>query len=264
MNILDIHQHLSLQPTYGLLELEKDYDVRVREMDKHGIEKAVISTVEVFNRPRGLEDTKRINDLIAEYVVKYGDRFPIGLGTIDPLYGEKGLDEIDRAIMELKFKGFCWSPRLLGAFTDHPMMIEFVRKLAEHDQPALIHAYSESMQEEPWRLQRLAEACPDVHIVAVAALWYWSRIEQIMDIMKRCPNIGIDTCVAPVTMVIERVVNDVGAERLYFGSDIYPALNTPTFHHCHQLVELQQSPLVSDEEKELILFRNAKRLFGLE
>lgn len=262
-SILDIHHHLTLQPTSTQSDIRQDYEARVRIMDQNGIEQAVVTPRGGFYRPRGLDDTRRINDLVAEYVVRYHDRFPIGLGTVLPLQGQDGLLEIDRALSSLGLRGFEWHHMNLGAPIDHEMMYQFLAKLQDLDVPAFIHAFPESLWEAPWRLEKVAADFPRLRIVALSALCVWSYIEPVIRIAEGHPNIMLDTLVFPVNQILERCVERLGADRLFFGSDLVPCPASMSYHHAAALEELRLSPTLTVQQKRLIVGENARRMFGL-
>lgn len=263
MKTFDIHQHVNFQATDGVSQMEEDYDARIRILDANGIDKAAISTSQYYYRPRGIYDTKKINDLIAEYTSKYHDRFPVGFGTVEPFHGEESIDEIDRVIKDLGLKGLCWHHMSLGCCIDHPMMYEYLRKLETYNLPALIHIFAEAHEEEPWRLIPMAEAHPNVNIVALAGLWSYSRIDLMIYVMKKYANVFVDSNVFPWSLVIERIVDEVGDDRLLLGSNLLPVPKEAGFHHCHSLYEIRQSPSLSDEQKKKICYENAQQLLNI-
>ena len=262
-SILDIHHHIDIQPNSTLADLAKDYENRIRVMDENGIDQATISPGNSFYRPHGLDDTLRVNDLVAEYVARYNDRFPIGLGVVLPLQGEDSLAEMERAVNDLGFRGFDWHNMCLGVPIDHVMMYRFVEMATNLGVPAFIHAIPESSSEAPWRLEKIAGDLPNATIVALSALCTWSYVESVIRIAERHTNILLDTLFFPVNQNLERCVACLGAERILFGSDLVTTPIEKSYHHAASLEEIRRSTLVSNQEKTLILGGNARRLFGI-
>ena len=64
------------------------------------------------------------------------------------------------------------------------------------------------------------------------------------------------------TEVIKRVYEEVGAERLLFGSDMPNTYRTCTYQQCLDLVRLHFG-FLSEEEKNLVLGGNAAKLFRI-
>jgi predicted TIM-barrel fold metal-dependent hydrolase len=85
-----------------------DLDRRIELMDKHGIAIMALShsgpSVEQFAPADSLYQAKASNDVLAEYVKKYPDRY-IGLVTIAPALPEESAAEIERCVTEYGFRG---------------------------------------------------------------------------------------------------------------------------------------------------------------
>ena len=88
MKIIDGHCHLG-----------EGFDIKVspeellKEMDKNGVEKAIIFPVDKFIAVYNEEG----NDCIMDSVKKFPDRF-IGFATVNPWYGENGDSELKRCL----------------------------------------------------------------------------------------------------------------------------------------------------------------------
>ncbi len=262
-SILDIHHHIDIQSTSTPTDLANDYENRIRVMDENGIDQATISPGNSFYRPNGLDDTRRVNDLVAEYVARYNDRFPIGLGVALPLQGEESLAEMERAVRDLGLRGFDWHNMCLGVPIDHYMMYRFVDMATNLGVPVFIHAFPESSSEAPWRLEKIAGDFPKATIVALSALCTWSYIEAVIRIAERRPNIVLDTLFFPVNQILERCVHRLGAERMLFGSDLVTTPIEKSYHHAAGLEEIRRSTFVNDKEKSLILGGNARRVLRI-
>ena len=263
MATYDIHHHLLMQVSSTAADLAKDYEKRVEIMDRNEIDKAVMLPGSGYFRPRGVEDTKRINDLMAEYVSIHEDRFPTGIGVVETMHGEASLEEIDRIVGSLGLKGVTWHHMNQGAHVNHPMMFRYLERLKELQVPAYIHGFSEYPQEGLWRLEHLAESFPAVTIVALSTLCSWSQIEHMIRILKRCDNIYVDTLVFPIHLWIETIVEEVGAHRVLFGSDLAAVPKVASYHHSASLYEIRMSDVLTAEQKSLILAENAKQLLGM-
>ena len=85
-----------------------DLDQRIEKMDTLGIDVACLShsgpSVEQFAPPDALYQAKASNDVLAEYIKKYPDRY-VGLATIGPALPEESADEIERCVTKLGFRG---------------------------------------------------------------------------------------------------------------------------------------------------------------
>lgn len=265
--VFDIHSHIGAldigggEGEGGAWNIEEDYAQRVQAMDRFGIRAAAVMPSSQYLRPNGIADTRAVNDLMAEYRNRYRQRFPVALGTVEPLHGEKaGVEEIRRIAEKLKLDGIVWHHRFQGAFISDRRMHPFLRTVAEYRLPAFVHVFAESTMEAPWGLEALAEQHPDVTFVAIDAFSGATQSRYMMGIAKRCPNVLLETAAAfPLGRIIEEFVASLGSERLLFGTDLY--LNPPMYHYPHVLYEILQAPTLTDEDKQNIFWNNAQRLF---
>jgi len=116
--IFDIHQHIGSLDIGGgeggsnIWKSDEDYAKRVELLDKFGIQGAAIMPSSQYLRPNGISDTCAMNDLVAEYRNRYRDRFPVAMGTVEPLNGEDaGIREIRRIVEKLRLNGVVWHPK---------------------------------------------------------------------------------------------------------------------------------------------------------
>lgn len=267
--IFDIHQHVGdlavgdgSQQRRGW-DAQRDHDQRVQVMDRTGVRAAMVMPALQYLRPHGIADTRRINDLAAEYRERYRKRFPLAAGTVEPLYGEAiGVEEIRRIAEELCLDAVVWHHRFQGTFINDPSMGPLLQALVQYRLPAIIHLFAESTMEAPWGLEALAERRPEVTFIALDAFSGFTQAQYVMGIAKRCPNVYFETaCVFPLGRLIEQFVTKFGSERLLFGTDLY--LSPPMYNHPHVLHEILEATTLSEQDKRNIFYDNARRLFGL-
>ncbi|MFH1490988.1 MAG: amidohydrolase family protein, partial [Pseudomonadota bacterium] len=87
-----------------------DLDYRFRIMDEYGDLMQVLTLssppVEIFAAPKQSADLSRLaNDEMAELVAKYPDRFAAAVACLPMNDMKAALDETDRAIKDLHFRG---------------------------------------------------------------------------------------------------------------------------------------------------------------
>lgn len=265
--IFDVHHHFGGASfggqASGSWNIDEDCAARTRSMDHFGYRFAGLMPSLQYPRPNGHADTQQINNLMAEYRGRHRDRFPIAMGTVEPLFGvENGVAEIERLATELKLDAVVWHHRFQGCALVHSTMGPFLRKLAEHRLPAFVHIIAESGLEAPWGLEILAEQHPDVTFVALDAFSSGTNFRFLLGIAKRCPNVLVETAGLgghgrPITDFVERF----GSERVIFGTDLY--LNPPSYYHSNSLYQVIEAPSLTDQDKRNILWENARKLFKL-
>ena len=265
MEIFDIHHHLgsltggSLQEGEGWQE--RDYSSRVRIMEANGVTRSAILAATGYIQAEGIKDTMRCNDTVAAYRKRDPKRFPVACGTVEPLHGGRSLGELERIKHELHLEGVVWHNRFQGVPVDHDLMRPLLKKVSELGLVPLVHTNAESNMEAVWRLERLALEFPQLTFVSMDALTTNANSQLALDIAKRTPNILFDTAHVRGSRYVRQFVESVGSHRLVFGSLFYsyPA----SYEHCATLEEIKAAN-ISNEDKENIFARNAKRLFKLE
>ena len=275
--VFDVHQHFGLvqvaqgpsmgegpEKGEGGWDLDADYRQRIAVMDRFGITQCVMSPTQQYERPQGQADTRRYNDLAAEYKRRYRERFPLALGSVEPLHGEKeGLAEMERIAWELKLDGMVWHHHFQGCAMVDRRMWPFMKKAEELKLPVVVHAMGESMLEAAWQLEVLAEAFPNVTIMAFAGLTQVTQSRYLLGICKRFPNIYLDTAALySLGRLLEEFIDHIGSERILFGSDLY--LNPLTYEVPYVLLGIRESRNIAAKDKENILWNNGRRLFNLK
>ncbi|MBM3345096.1 MAG: amidohydrolase [Betaproteobacteria bacterium] len=268
--IFDIHQHFGLvQVAQGPAmpdaewNLDQDYRQRIAIMDRFGIDQCAMSPTQQYERPTGQPDTRRFNNLAAEYKRRYRDRFPVALGTVELLHGEKeGLAELERIAGELRLDGVVWHHHFQGTAMVDRRMWPFLKKTAELKLPAFVHVMAESMLESAWQLEVLADAFPEVTFIGLAGMTQLTQCRYLLGICRRCPNIHLDTAALfSLGRVLEEFIEHIGSERIVFGSDLY--LDPLTYEVPYVLLGIRESRGIPAHDKENILWNNARRLFRL-
>jgi predicted TIM-barrel fold metal-dependent hydrolase len=266
----DIHQHVvaPIDDNYSEFEsaasmISKDYSVRVKLMDANGIGQSVMMPgTRRYRKSQGIESTKKLNDLVADYVAKHSDRFPIGIGTVEPTHGDDSLKELERIAKQLKFRGVVWHHTNCGVPIDDPFMRPILRTMSDLQLIPFIHV-SQPPAEAIWMLEDLAEEFPKITFVALDGLAQYQHIGPAFGIAKKHKNILFDT--GPTIGLlresgVERFVKQIGADRMVFGSDLYAM--QPSFRHNITLDILKNSQ-ITPEDRAKILYRNARSLFQL-
>lgn len=121
-----------------------DLDSRFRIMDKYEPIKQVLTLgripVEHAAGPeKAVELAKLANDEMAELVAKYPDRFVAALTTLAMNNMDAAMEEIDRTIKDLKFRGVYLHTPVDEKPLDNTEFLPLYEKMTEYDLPVVIH-----------------------------------------------------------------------------------------------------------------------------
>ena len=187
------------------------------------------------------------------------ERFPNelrGLCYANPRHPDESLAEIDRCIARGPMVGIkLWT----AAKASDPSVEPIARKAIELDVPILQHAWDKTtgnLEDEstPADVAVLAQKFPELRIQM--AHLYGAGYRGIADIAPY-PNIYVDTGGGePEAGVLEYAAREIGRERILFASD------APGRGFAVQLGKVTGAD-ISEEAKEMILWKNAKRIYKL-
>ena len=121
-----------------------DLDARFRIMDRYEDFLQVLTiaapSVETISKPEdAVELAKIANDEMAELVMKYPDRFVAAVACLPLNDIDATLQEIDRAINDLGFRGIEIPTDVNGKPIDSPEFMPIYEKMAYYNLPILIH-----------------------------------------------------------------------------------------------------------------------------
>jgi uncharacterized protein len=215
--IIDCHIHLQAAAN----TLDEDEVQRCLELaDRAGIDKMVYLMFLSNGRVDPQEDDLRAsNDVGIELVQRYSDRF-ISFCYLNPsLPTEFSLSEIDRCIANGPMAGIkLW----IAVHADDPRLDPIMEKAAELGVPVLHHAWYKATEyvyneSTPAEIATLANRHPDVTIIM--AHLAGGGVRGVLDV-RDCSNVLVDTSGAqPVAGLVEYAVEQLGADRVVFGSD---------------------------------------------
>jgi predicted TIM-barrel fold metal-dependent hydrolase len=125
-----------------------DLDIRFRVMDKYGDMVQVLTLgappIEAIAEPKQAVDLARLaNDEMAELVAKYPDRFASAVASLPLNDIDATLEEIDRAIKDLHFRGIQLYTPANGKPIDQPEFLSVYEKMADYNLPIWLHPVRE-------------------------------------------------------------------------------------------------------------------------
>ncbi len=121
-----------------------DLDLRFRIMDRYDGYVQVLTLasppIEAVAGPDLSPDLARLaNDGLAELVVKHPDRFPAFVASLPMNNPEAALQEVDRAVMELRATGVQMFSNVNGRPLDEPAFQPLFERMAQHGLPIWLH-----------------------------------------------------------------------------------------------------------------------------
>lgn len=107
----------------------------------------------------------------------------------------------------------------------------------------------------PLQIELAAEKVSEATIILAHSSSFYHN-EDAINVAKKCSNVYLDTCEMPYPSVIKKAVQEIGAERILFGTDM------PTDNARLEIDKMKLSSLKREEE-ELIYWKNIARILNL-
>ena len=207
--------------------------------------------MESFDRVR------EVNDAALQLREKFGSAYVPGF-HVHPAFLKESLEEVERMHREgVKLVGEL-VPYLQGwqhAGCDYGSE-ELTEILARAGEYGMIVSYH-TMPEWPEQTEMMVGNCPGVTFVAAHP---GQKADYLLHVgrMKKYPNLNLDISGTGLFRygLLAALVQTVGPDRVLFGTD-YPICNPRMY------VQAVLGEHISDEDKEKILFGNAKRILGI-
>ena len=252
MKIIDIHVY------YGKWYFpipEKSLDDILGIMDHHAIEKAILmSSISI------LQDFREGNAKLFKDISKHDRLF--GYCYINGNYIKESQREMSSYLALSQCKGVKYHPEYSNKRPDDMDVLPLFETLAlEYKKPVLIHSWpygehgNPTPKSHPSFLKKLAERIPELKIIA-GHMGGPEWLETI-DIVKLSPNIFLDTGSSYTHYdKVKTAVDKLGAERVLFGSGM-------TEGNIDMQLGVVFDSKISDEEKNIVLYKAADNLFKL-
>ncbi|MGI8484186.1 MAG: amidohydrolase family protein [Thermomicrobiales bacterium] len=243
--IIDAHAHLGSFPM--IHAPFSDASGLLGSMNRIGIRTTCLSSSYAI-----CSDYVRGNDEVAATVRAYPGRF-LGYAVINPNYPEEIERELGRCLDDLGFWGVKLHPDIHRYPPDGPSYLRVYAYMNERGGVILSHAFGDVRL-----LDRLSATYPNVvFIQAHEGGAYDGRTPSpYVPLLRERENVYLDTTLSIVRAgAIERLVDDSGADRLLFATDV------PFLDNAHQLGRITHAR-ISEEDKRKILGVNMQRLLA--
>lgn len=230
----------------------------IKDMDDAGVDTSVIVAIDAETTFR----YKVSNDLVAETVRKYPDRF-IGFASVDPHKGYGACDELERSVKTLGFKGLKVLPHLIKTYPNDKIMYPLYEIAQDMNIPILFHtgtqfhAGTKIKYCQPVYLDEVAVDFPKMKIIIAHFGYPW--FYEGLAIVLRNRNVYFNIAGWSPKRIPEEVIRQINGplvRKVLFGSD-YPLLTRVRI--VKELNELK----LNDGVKELLMTENPKRVLNI-
>ena len=284
----------------GLLDLEEE---RIKIMDENGVDMHLLSLtapgVQMFDADTAMEMAVLANDRLAEVISRHPQRFA-GLASFPPQSPKRSAKEMERAINKLKLNGFVINSHTNSEYLDNAKYWPILEAAEALDSCIYIHPRAASdglagpmqdygMDSALWSygvevsthavrliLSGVFDQFPKLkiclgHMGEAVHFWLWridfmslrAQKNGLGPKLKRKPseyfkdNFVITTSGQESHLALDFSIKAIGAENILWAIDYPYQPTTPA-------VEFMDSAPISDEEKELIYYKNAQRVFHIK
>ncbi|MEM1586972.1 MAG: amidohydrolase family protein [Candidatus Bathyarchaeia archaeon] len=260
--IIDTHAHIG--ETIGVGVFLPEYlcctpEDLIKSMDLNGSDLAIISPLVGYPFPNGIKDTMRQNDRIAETLEKYPDRFPCGLGIVNPYEGDKAIEEVHRIMRDLGLKGLLFHTAFQGTYINNPMVLKIIEELSKYPGAVVMAHTTGWPPAEPWRLGELAERFPNLTFISAHPSISVGQLAQHIPFCRRLKNLYVDTALWVPEDETWLTAKALGANHIVYGGDI-GGISRVSFG----LLQLLLSGVFSDEDLEQIFSKNAMKIYNIK
>lgn len=237
----------------------QDLDEIVADLDRHGVEKAVILG-------RDAETTyqwKGSNDGVANFVRAYPDKF-IGFAGLDPHKGMGAVEELKRSYYDLGLRGASIDPYLAQIYVHDAKYYPIYAKCCELNIPIVITTGPASFVPSavidhvaPRYIDYVARDFPELTIVVSHGCYPW--VNEMIMVAQRNPNVYFDISeyeFFPQAEAYVEAANTIISDKLLYAS-AHPFVN------FKQALQNYAKLPFTDEVRQKVMYQNAARILKL-
>ena len=243
-----------------------DMDERFRILDKYdGILQVITVGLpgagNVGDKEKSLEIAKTANDAMAELVLKYPDRFvaAIACAPLDDM--DSSLQEVDRAIKDLKCRGLEITTPMNDKPLDSPEFMPLYEKMQNYNLPIYIH---------PSRLVTQADyKNEDRSKYFIYSLWGWIYETTVAmtrlvcsGVLEKYPDY-LDTALYGNTPALMCGYNFCGPDHMLFAVDMPLGDSQMGYRNYRQTINAIEQMDIGDEARKKIVEDNIRNLLRL-
>lgn len=231
------------------------YDGKYSTLVEHGSSVGVKHYV-IFSVATTPHQVHSINTFIAD-TVRQSEGLMTGLGALHP--DSETIKEDIEEILSLGLKGVKMHPDFQKFCIDDPKCYK-IYEMCQGKLPVLLHTGDSRYDySNPDRMKKVLEDFPNLTVIG-AHFGGWSCWNEAAETLSSYKNFYVDCSSSFDWLTPEQsrdIVRMYGADRVLFATDF------PMWNHK---IELERffSMNLSHEENELILYKNAMELFGID
>lgn len=245
--IIDSHTHFGEDPTGHFPNSTRKS--LLEGMDEAGIK---MSCVMPFTFPTGKYLYKTSLECI-EFAKDYSDRI-IPFACVNPMKGDEALSEL-KDLLSKSARGLKLHPNAFGHTPNHPMVKPLIKACLDAGVNVIVTHTGGTDLALPFLASELAREFPDINLILFHSGYHMQRPESKI-VAKRYKNLYLETANAAGPYSLKRMVEDVGADKIVFGSDA--GCTRPLF----EVIRILLSDL-EPEDEEKILEKNMRRILKL-
>lgn len=280
MKAIDVHVHFSTAEGrrksgfYGDA-LETYFKTKLEVLSEEEMAK-VYQDLDILGvlLPADDETVSGIKPISHEYVAEMVRRFPdtfIAFAGVDPWKGKAAIEELERAIKELKLRGAKFQQASQAFFPNDRRFYPLWEKCVELKIPVLFHCGTTGLGAgmpgglgiklkyvDPLPIDDVAADFPELTIICAHPAWPWTDVAIAIAIHKA--NVYVDLSGWSPKYFPPQLVRDVNSRlqnKALFGTD-YPYIKPDRWLRDFETLDLKP------EVRQKVLIENAKKVLGLE
>ncbi len=220
----------------------------INEMKRYNISYAVITPAYGVSY---ICEFIRANREIINITNKYKNL--IGFAVVNPWVNEHAINELKEVLSKYKLRGVKLNPYLQGFSINHPIVYPIAECIVKYKVPLYIP--SGYHPQTPLEIADLADVFPELIVVMGFAGFsdFWM---EVIPAMRKRDNIYADISCQTNIKSLKKAIEYVGSDRFLFASSL---------PYSSPKLELEKMKLLDlkEEDREAILWKNAKRLLRL-
>ena len=239
MRITDISTLHGVRPA---TDLDLTAETLLRWMDQNDVDEALTCSLKAiqFNFSAG-------NDETLSLCQAHGALYPVA--SVDPRQYPDCFAEVERCA-SAGFVAFRFLREYQGWAIANRAFRDLLQAVAQTGKPAIVHVPASG------DATALCEIASGWDIPIILAAVSYATLSEALAVLAGAPNFYIEAHRLTLPGQVELMVENVGAERLMFGSWAPMLAQRPS-------MDMVLASEIDDQDKALILGENARRVFGL-